>query len=135
MKHTTTIALAVLVMAATGCETAKQKEARGLERTPYGDWIPKGTSYFGDGRPSKRRVPYLEQGRTASGGGSDIGPIPNLIPTPVIEPFPRRQAPVVVTGNAPMTTISTDPDGDTTVVNYGFPDYRPPIAPYPYYGY
>ena len=32
-------------MAATGCETAQQKEARGLMRIPDGRWVPKGTRY------------------------------------------------------------------------------------------
>jgi hypothetical protein len=51
MKLLTTITAAVLVMAATGCETVEQKQARGLVRTQGGEWVPKGTRFFGSGHP------------------------------------------------------------------------------------
>lgn len=134
MKTLTTILAAVMVMAATGCETPQQKEARGLMLTPYGDWVPKGTPYFGDGR-GNTDPPWMRN-RTASSG--DIGPIPNLIPVPVYPPAVGSGAPqpVVVTGgNYPVTTVSPDGRGGSTIVNYGVPSYSPPVAPYPYYGY
>ena len=130
MKHTTAIALAALVVAATGCETMQQ---RGYVKNEYGDWIKPGTRYFGDS-PGQQAPAWVKGG----GSGGNPHPMPNLIPTPVIEPFGGNAAPVVVTGNAPMTTITKDAFGGTRVVNYGFPTYTPyrPIAsPYPYYGY
>ncbi len=131
MKLLTTITAAALVMAA-GC--TQMMERKGYVKNIYGEWMKPGTPYFGDGNP--KPAPSLAQ--SPSGRGGDIGPMPNLIPTPVIEPFGGNAAPVVVTGNAPMTTITKDAFGGTRVVNYGFPTYTPyrPIAsPYSYYGY
>lgn len=127
MKLPTATALAVMVMAATGCQTMEQK---GYVQNEYGDWIRPGQRYFGDS-PGQIKAPW-EKARPS--GVAYTGPIPNIIPAPTITPF-GGTAPVVVTGNAPVTTISPTPYGGTRVVNYGFPDYVPPVRRYPYYEY
>jgi len=133
MKHTTTIALAVLVMAATGCETAQQKEARGLMQIPDGRWVPKGTRYFGDG--INRRQPD-----TPPVAYKGPPPPPEIFQTaPIVVPpiqvgSPPVQ-PVVVVGPGSGTTIASQTGVGTVISSFG--GYRPivPPAPYPYYGY
>jgi hypothetical protein len=132
MKLMTAITVAGAVMAA-GC--TQMMERKGYVKNIYGEWMKPGTSYFGDGNPSKLK-PAPAFARSPSSGGGDIGPMPNLIPLPDWGSSGGSSSPqVVVTGNAPVTTISPTPFGGTRVVNYGFPAYRRPVDPYPYYGY
>jgi hypothetical protein len=135
MKLLTTITAAVLVMAATGCKTMEQK---GYIKNKYGDWILPGQPYFGDNPPGVYdESPLLRQARlrNEANPGGVTPPMPNLIPTPPHAPMYGGAAPVVVTGNAPLTTVTPTPFGGTRVVNYGAPAYVPPARPYPYYGY
>jgi len=122
MKLLTTITAAALVMAATGCETTQQKEARGLLRTPTGNWVKKGTPYFGDGTPIKMA--------------------PGVVPAFDGAVFDRAMAaqqqgpqPVIVVGPGSGTTIATQSSYGTVVSQFG--GYTPSVEPvaYPYYGY
>ena len=116
--------LALAVMAATGCETTKQKEARGMIRTPYGNWVKKGTHYFGDGTPVKMapgQVPafdgaVFDQAMERNYGNS--GP-----------------QPVIVVGPDTGTVIATQSSMGTVISQFG--GHRPsvPDRPQPYYGY
>jgi hypothetical protein len=130
MKLMTAITVSAAVMAA-GC--TQMMEKKGYVKNIYGEWMKPGTPYFGDGNPSKLK-PAPAFARSPSSGGGDIGPIPNLIPLPDWGPSGGSAPQVVVTGNAPVTTISPMPFGGTRVVNYGFPNYGR-TRPYPYYGY
>jgi hypothetical protein len=122
MKLLTTITAAVLVMAATGCETTKQKEARGMVRTPCGDWVKKGTPYFGDGTPIR-----MAPGAVPAFDGSVF--------TRAMEAQQQAPQPVIVVGPGSGTTIATQSSAGTVVSQFG--GYRPsvPARPYPYYGY
>ena len=134
MKLLTTITAAVLVMAATGCKTMEQK---GYIMNEYGDWIRPGERYFGDSKPGEfSESPLLRQARLRkeANPGGVTPPMPNLIPATDMGPA-NASVPVVVSGNAPMTTVTPMPGGGTRVVNYGAPAYVPPTRPYPYYGY
>jgi len=120
----THILLALAVMAAAGCETAKQKEARGMIQTPYGDWVKKGTPYFGDGTPVKMPpgvVPAFDGAvfdRAMEQNYGNSGP-----------------QPVIVVGPDTGTVVATQSSYGTVVSQFG--GYRPsvPARPYPYYGY
>ena len=118
MKLLTTITAAVLVMAATGCETTQQKEARGLVRTPYGDWVKKGTPYFGDGTPVK-----MPAGVVPAFDGSVF--------TRAMAEQQQAPAPVIVVGPGSGTTIATQSGYGTVVSQFGrpltFPPPQPPI--------
>lgn len=121
MKTMTAITAAVLVMAATGCETAQEKEARGLVRTPYGDWVKKGTPYFGDGTPMKMPA----------------GIAPAFDPTVFNQAMAAQQqapAPIVVTGPGSGTTLVTQSGYGTVVSSFGGPLNLPPIPPPIYTG-
>ena len=117
MKHTTTIALAVLVMAATGCETVQQKEARGLVRTQDGRWVPKGTRFFGSGHPMEPPP-----------GGWAFDP---TVFNQAMATQQQAPAPVIVTGPDSGTTIATQSSYGTVVSQFGGyrPLYRPPVTP------
>jgi hypothetical protein len=122
MKLMTAITVAGAVMAA-GC--TQMMERKGYVKNIYGEWMKPGTPYFGDGNPSKLEPPpYMA--RSKSGGSGDAGPMPNLIPMPDWGPSAASAPQVIVTGNAPVTTISPMPFGGTRVVNYGAPEYPPP---------
>ena len=115
MKHTTTIALAVRVMAATGCETAQEKEARGLVRTQGGEWVPKGTSFFGSGH----------MGPPPAGFAFD--------PTVFNEAMAAHHPPppAIVVGSGSGTTMASQVGGTTVVSQFGGyrPIYTPPVIP------
>ena len=123
MKLLTAMTAVVLVMAA-GCT---QTEKKGPQ--------------FGDNPPGViSEAPLLRQARlrNEANPGGITPPMPNLIPTPAYTPMvgPGSAQPTVVTGgNYPVTTITPTPMGGSTIVNYGLPAYRPPVAPYPYCGY
>ena len=53
MKLPTLTLAAAMVMAATGCETAQQKIAKGYHKNIYGEWVPPGERYFGDATPEE----------------------------------------------------------------------------------
>jgi len=110
-------------MAAAGCETAKQKEARGMIQTPYGDWVKKGTPYFGDGTPVKMPpgvVPAFDGAVFDRAMEQNYG---NAAPQPVI-----------VVGPGSGTTIATQSSMGTVVSQFGgyTPNYQ---RPQPYCGY
>ena len=111
MKHTTTIALAVLVMAATGCETAPKKTTTEAAPTE----LP------------KPFVPKFQPGLDMMG----IAP-----PAVVFNDAPTQQPAVIVpSGVYPLTTVNPTTSGGTRIVNYGFPEYRPRVPSYPYFDY
>jgi len=118
MKLLTTITAIALVMAATGCETTKQKEARGMIRTPYGDWVKKGTPYFGDGTPVKMPP----------------GVVPAFDGTVFTQAMAAQQQapqPVIVVGPDSGTTIATQSSAGTVVSKIGGDRglYIPPPIP------
>ena len=133
MKTHTLLALAV--MAATGCETTKPLSHFNSTAEYLAQTTPDPSKrYFGDGR-GPIGTPLDDVKRS---GGGIAQPMPNLIPTPAYTPMvgPGSAQPTVVTsGNYPVTTITPTPMGGSTIVNYGVSPYRPPVAPYPYYGY
>ena len=114
MKIHTLLALAV--MAAAGCET-------------YPPMKPVSPEALAEYRAWKAKQPKIK-----FQPGADMLGLP---PTPVVWGGSQQQAqPVVVTsGNYPVTTVAPNSMGGSTIVNYGLPAYRPPMAPYPYYGY
>ena len=118
----THILLALAVMAATGCETTKQKEARGMIRTPDGQWVKKGTPYFGDGNSwlAPGQVPAFDGAVFDQAMAQNYG---NAAPQPVI-----------VVGPGSGTTIATQSSMGTVVSQFGgyTPNYQ---RPQPYYGY
>ena len=115
MKLLTTITAAVLVMAATGCET-------------YPPMKPVSPEALAEYRAWKAKQPKIK----FQPGTDMLG----HAPTPVAWQGLQQQQPVVVTsGNYPVTTVAPNSMGGTTVVNYGLPAYTPPARPYPYYGY
>jgi hypothetical protein len=124
MKLLTTITAAVLVMAATGCQTPEKMQAKGYIQTPYGDWVKKGTPYFGDGKPIKMppgMVPAFDGAvfdRAMEQNYGNSGP-----------------QPVIVVGPDTGTVVATQSSYGTVISQFG--GYRPsvPARPYPYYGY
>ena len=111
------ILLALAVMAATGCETTKHKEARGLVRTPDGRWVPKGTRFFGSGHPME----------TPPGGWA-------FDPTVFNQAMAAQQQapqPVIVVGPDTGTVVATQSSAGTVVSQFrGYsPTSRPPLAP------
>ena len=118
MKLLTTITAAVLVMAATGCETAQQKEARGMIRTPGGDWVKKGTPYFGDGNPIK-----MPPGMVPAFDGTVF--------TQAMAAQQQAPQPVIVVGPGDGTTIATQSSAGTVVTKFGGDSglYLPPAPP------
>ena len=126
MKLLTTITAAVLVMAATGCETSPIKKYGSVEAYAASTAADPSKPHFGDGTPLKP-PPYLSGPK---------GPLPaNLVVqmAPYIPPQPAAPAqPVIVTGpgSAPVTTISTPGQPRTTVINWGQPIYNRPYNPY-----
>jgi len=123
MKTMTAILGAAVVMAATGCETAQQKEARGLMQIPDGRWVPKGTRYFGDGK----YYPKKEEPRSAVAYNGPPPP-PEIFQTaPIVVPpiqvgSPAPQ-PVIVVGPNSGTTIASQTGVGTVVTSFG--GYRP----------
>jgi hypothetical protein len=118
MKLLTTITAIALVMAATGCETTKQKEARGMIRTPYGDWVKKGTPYFGDGTPVK-----MPPGMVPAFDGTVF--------TQAMAAQQQAPQPVIVVGPDSGTTIATQSSFGTVVSKFGGDRglYIPPPIP------
>lgn len=117
MKLLTTMTAAVLVMAATGCETTKQKEARGMVLTPAGNWVKKGTPYFGDG------TSWLAPGQTAAFDGSVFAR--------AMAAQQQAPQPVIVVGPGDGTTIATQSSYGTVVTKFGGDSgiYTPPPIP------
>ena len=115
MKIHTLLALAV--MAATGCETTQQKEARGLVRTQDGQWVPKGTRFFGSGHPMEPPP-----------GGWAFDP---TVFNQAMAAQQQAPAPVIVTGPDSGTTIATQSSYGTVVSQFGGyrPLYLPPAPP------
>jgi hypothetical protein len=118
MKLLTTITAIALVMAATGCETTKQKEARGMIRTPGGDWVKKGTPYFGDGTPIK-----MPPGMVPAFDGTVF--------TQAMAAQQQAPQPVIVVGPDSGTTIATQSSAGTVVSKFGGDRglYIPPPIP------
>ena len=84
--------------------------------TPYGDWVPKGTPYFGDGTPMKMPA-----------GGFAFDP---TVFNQAMAAQQQAPAPVIIappSGIATATTVGPT----TTVSTIGVPAQMP----YPYYGY
>lgn len=121
MKYTAMTALAVLVMAVTGCESGESavKRLQAIPRQPYKMKFQPGTDMMG------------------------IAPstvVFNEAPAPA--PQPTAPTPVIVTPPGGGTTVATQV-GNSTIVSQ-FNSWQPPIggyrpvvqpAPYPYYGY
>jgi hypothetical protein len=122
MKLMTTITVAVLAMAATGCQTPEKMQAKGYIKTPCGDWVKKGTPYFGDGTPI----------RMAPGA---VPAFDGTVFTRAMEAQQQSPQPVIVVGPGSGTTIATQSSYGTVVSQFG--GYRPIVAPrpYPLYGY
>jgi len=118
MKLLTTITAVALVMAATGCETTKQKEARGMIRTPCGDWVKKGTPYFGDGTPLK-----MPAGVAPAFDGAVFAQ--------AMAAQQQAPQPVIVVGPDSGTTIATQSSAGTVVSQIGGDSglYIPPPIP------
>jgi len=119
MKTMTAITAAVLVMAATGCETMEQK---GYVKNEYGDWIKPGTPYFGDGKPIR-----MAPGAAPAFDGTVF--------TQAMAAQQQSPQPVIVVGPGSGTTVATQSSAGTVVSQFG--GYRPIVAPrpYSYYGY
>ena len=117
MKLLTTITAAVLVMAATGCETVEQKQARGLVRTQGGGWVPKGTRFFGSGHPME--MPE---------GGFAYDP---TVFNQAMAAQQQAPQPVIVVGPGDGTTIATQSSAGTVVTKIGGDSgiYIPPPIP------
>jgi hypothetical protein len=122
MKLLTTITAAVLVMAATGCQTPEKMQAKGYIKTPCGDWVKKGTPYFGDGvtmKPAPDFVPAFD----------------GTVFTQAMAAQQQAPQPVIVVGPDTGTVVATQSSYGTVISQFG--GYRPsvPVRPYPYYGY
>ena len=117
MKLLTTITAAVLVMAATGCETVEQKQARGLVRTQGGEWVPKGTRFFGSGHP-------MEMPK----GGFAYDP---TVFNKAMAAQQQAPQPVIVVGPDSGTTMATQSSYGTVVTKFGGGSgiYKPPMTP------
>ena len=110
-----TLPLVILAaLALTGCETTKQKEARGMVRTPDGQWVKKGTPYFGDGRS------WLAPGQVPAFDGSVF--------TRAMEAQQQAPQPVIVVGPGSGTTIATQSSMGTVVSQFG--GWQPPVGGY-----
>jgi hypothetical protein len=124
MKLLTLTLAAALVMAATGCETAKQKIAKGYVQDPAGNWVRGDRPYFGDGKP------WAAPGQVAFD--------PTVFNQAMAQNYGNSgPQPVVVVGpdSPPITTASTR--GGTTVIStigsrapIGASIYNRPYAPY-----
>ena len=106
------LAIAV-VMAATGCETTKQKLAKGYVQDPAGNWVRGDRPYFGDGKPKAAPGQFafdptvFNQAMAQNyGGGGGNAP-----------------QPIIVTGPGSGTTMASQV-GNTTIVSQ-FGGYRP----------
>ena len=122
MKLLTTMTAAVLVMVATGCQTPEKMQAKGYIQTPDGEWVKKGTPYFGDGvtmKPAPGFVPAFD--------GSVF--------TQAMAAQQQSPQPVIVVGPDTGTVVATQSSAGTVVSQFG--GYRPIVAPrpYSYYGY
>ena len=116
-----------MVIAATGCETAQQKIAKGYIQDPGGYWVRADRPYFGDGKP------WAAPGQAA------------FDPTVFNQAMAQNSGanapqPVVIMGpNSPALTTISSPGGTTMISGIGggppigAPVYRPPA--YGYYGY
>lgn len=122
MKLLTAITAAVLVMAATGCQTPEKMQAKGYIKTPCGDWVKKGTPYFGDGKPIR-----MAPGAAPAFDGTVF--------TQAMAAQQQSPQPVILVGPDSGTTVATQSSYGTVVSQFG--GYRPIVAPrpYQYYGY
>lgn len=97
-------------------------------RTPYGDWVKKGTPYFGDGKPI----------RMAPGA---VPAFDGTVFTRAMQAQQQSPQPVIVVGPGSGTTVATQSSAGTVVSQFG--GYRPlggyrPVYPQPVgypYGY
>jgi hypothetical protein len=122
MKLLTITLAAAMVMAATGCETTQQKaekmQAKGYVRTPAGDWVPKGTPFFGDG---------VNWATPETSFGYD--------PTVFNQAMAPAPPPAVIVAPSGSGVTTAGRVGGTTMISTfgGGPVYTPPA--YGYYGY
>ena len=118
MKLLTTITAAVLVMAATGCETTQQKIAKGYVQDPTGAWVRGDRPYFGDGKPMK-----MPAGVAPAFDGSVF--------TQAMAAQQQAPQPVIVVGPGDGTTIATQSSYGTVVTKFGGDSgiYIPPPIP------
>jgi hypothetical protein len=118
MKLLTTITAAVLVMAATGCETTQQKIAKGYVQDPTGSWVRGDRPYFGDGKPIK-----MPPGMVPAFDGSVF--------TQAMAAQQQAPQPVIVVGPDSGTTMATQSSYDTVVTKFGGGSgiYKPPMTP------
>ena len=118
MKLLTTITAAVLVMAATGCETTQQKIAKGYVQDPTGAWVRGDRPYFGDGKPMK-----MPAGVAPAFDGSVF--------TQAMAAQQQAPQPVIVVGPGDGTTMATQVGGTTVVSQFGGNSglYLPPAPP------
>jgi hypothetical protein len=118
MKLLTTITAAVLVMAATGCETTQQKIAKGYVQDPTGSWVRGDRPYFGDGKPIK-----MPPGIVPAFDGSVF--------TQAMAAQQQAPQPVIVVGPDSGTTMATQSSYGTVVTKFGGGSgiYKPPMTP------
>jgi hypothetical protein len=118
MKLLTTITAVALVMAATGCETTEKSIATGYVQKPGGDWVKKGTPFFGDGTPL-----VMPPGVAPAFDGSVF--------TQAMAAQQQAPQPVIVVGPGDGTTIATQSSYGTVVTKFGGDGgiYKPPMIP------
>ena len=118
MKTMTAITAAVLVMAATGCQTPEKMQANGYIQTPDGEWVKKGTPFFGDGTPI----------RMAPGA---VPAFDGAVFTQAMAAQQQAPQPVIVVGPGSGTTVATQSSAGTVVSQFGGyrPIYSPPVTP------
>ena len=117
MKLLTTITAAVLVMAATGCQTTEKSIATGYVQKPGGEWVKKGTPFFGDG------TMVMQPGAAPAFDGSVF--------TQAMAAQQQAPQPVIVVGPGDGTTIATQSSYGTVVTKFGGDSglYLPPAPP------
>ena len=132
----TMTALAVLVMAATGCETTKPLSHFNTTAEYMAQFAQDPSKpYFGDGRrPQRQEAPapvVSYNGPPPPASVFNAAPI-YVPPAQIGSPAPQ---PVVVVGPGSGTTITSQTGVGTVTSSFG--GYRPIVTPvpYPYYGY
>ena len=117
MKLLTTITAVALVMAATGCQTPEKSIATGYVQKPGGEWVKKGTPFFGDG------TMVMQPGAAPAFDGSVF--------TQAMAAQQQAPQPVIVVGPGDGTTIATQSSYGTVVTKFGGDSglYLPPAPP------
>ena len=117
MKLLTTITAVALVMAATGCKTTEKSIATGYVQKPGGEWVKKGTPFFGDG------TMVMQPGAAPAFDGSVF--------TQAMAAQQQAPQPVIVFGPGDGTTIATQSSAGTVVTKIGGDSgiYIPPPTP------